>query len=73
MKSIDIFALPIFYSEGLPVSIMEAMAYGKPVVSTWHKGSEDIVLNGETGFLVEVNNSDELTEKIIELNNNKNL
>src|SRR5262249_27650674 len=52
MKCSDIFALPSYYMEGLPVSILEAMASGKPVVSTHHKGCEDAVADGSTGFLV---------------------
>jgi glycosyltransferase involved in cell wall biosynthesis len=52
MKCSDIFALPSYYMEGLPVSILEAMACGKPVVSTHHKGCEDAVVDGSTGFLV---------------------
>jgi colanic acid/amylovoran biosynthesis glycosyltransferase len=40
-------------SEGTPVSIMEAGASGLPVVSTRHAGIPDIVVEQETGFLVE--------------------
>jgi colanic acid/amylovoran biosynthesis glycosyltransferase len=40
-------------SEGTPVAIMEASAAGLPVISTLHAGIPDIVLDGETGFLVE--------------------
>ena len=40
------------YFEGLPVSILEAMACRKPVVATQHRGCEDIVVQGETGWLV---------------------
>jgi glycosyltransferase involved in cell wall biosynthesis len=38
--------------EGTPVSILEAGASGLPVVSTRHAGIADVVLHGETGFLV---------------------
>ena len=37
--------------EGIPVSLMEAMATGMPVVSTWHSGIPELVGDGETGFL----------------------
>jgi glycosyltransferase involved in cell wall biosynthesis len=39
--------------EGTPVSILEAGATGLPVVSTRHAGIPDVVLEGETGFLVD--------------------
>jgi len=64
MKAADIFTLPTYYFEGLPVSILEAMACGKPVVSTFHRGPEDIVINGKTGILVTINNSSALAKGI---------
>jgi glycosyltransferase involved in cell wall biosynthesis len=39
-------------SEGTPVAILEAGATGLPVVSTLHAGIPDVVIDGETGFLV---------------------
>ena len=39
-------------TEGLPVSILEAMACGVPVVSTYHSGIPEAVLDKECGFLV---------------------
>jgi colanic acid/amylovoran biosynthesis glycosyltransferase len=38
--------------EGIPVTLMEAMATGLPVVSTWHSGIPELVSDGETGLLV---------------------
>ena len=67
MKSADIFVLPSYFMEGLPVSIIEAMACGKPVVSTHHKGCEDAVVDGETGFLVPVKRVTPLAERIVQL------
>jgi colanic acid/amylovoran biosynthesis glycosyltransferase len=40
-------------SEGTPVAVMEAGASGLPVVATRHAGIGDVVVDGETGFLVE--------------------
>lgn len=39
--------------EGLPVSILEAMAVGLPIIATRHAGIPEAVLDGETGFLVD--------------------
>jgi glycosyltransferase involved in cell wall biosynthesis len=43
--------LPSF-AEGLPMVIMEAMALGRPVVSTYVAGIPELVVPGETGWLV---------------------
>lgn len=67
MRCSDIFALPSYYMEGLPVSILEAMACGKPVVSTHHKGCEDAVTEGVTGFLVMSKQSGPLADRIVKL------
>jgi glycosyltransferase involved in cell wall biosynthesis len=39
--------------EGTPVAVLEAGAAGLPVVSTRHAGIKDVVIHGETGFLVD--------------------
>lgn len=49
-KAADMFIFPS-YQEGLPVSLMEAMAAGLPVVCSEIRGNVDLVKNGETGYL----------------------
>jgi len=56
MSRCDIFVLPSVTAsngdqEGIPVSLMEAMATGMPVVSTWHSGIPELVVDGKSGFL----------------------
>ena len=48
----DIFVFPS-YREGLPVSMMEAMASGLPVVCSQIRGNTDLIENGKGGFLLE--------------------
>lgn len=65
MQIADVFVLPTYYFEGLPVSILEAMACGKPVVATKHRGCEDAVVDGQTGFLIPVKQVDPLVDKLL--------
>lgn len=60
-------------SEGLPRVIMEAMALGKPVVGSNVGGIPELIKDGETGFLFEVGNSNELAGKLRALLDNKEL
>lgn len=50
LNQTDLFILPSYF-EGLPISILEAMSYGKPIVSTEIGGIPEIVHNGENGIL----------------------
>lgn len=52
------------HGEGISNSIMEYMALGKPVIATEGGGNGEIVLNGETGYLVQEFSSSELANKI---------
>lgn len=65
MRACDIFTLPTYYFEGLPVSILEAMACSKPVVATQHRGCEDVVVHGETGWLVPVRRAPALARALL--------
>ena len=58
--------------EGLPVNIMEAMAMGKAIVATNVRGNADLVEDNKGGYLIELNDSKTMAEKIIHLYNNSN-
>lgn len=64
MAIMDIYCLPSFY-EGMPLSIMEAWAAGKPVVATNVLGIREIVKDRETGLLVESDNSSALADALL--------
>ncbi len=59
--------------EGLPVSILEAMASALPVVSTKHAGIPEAVLDGKTGFLVNEGDCLNMGHKILLLAQNADL
>jgi glycosyltransferase involved in cell wall biosynthesis len=59
----DIFCMASF-AEGLPISIMEAMAVGVPVVTTWIGGIPELAVNEMTALTVPPGNSDALAEAI---------
>jgi glycosyltransferase involved in cell wall biosynthesis len=66
LKELDIFVLAST-SEGMPLSILEAMAAGKPVVSTNCGGIPEIVDHGHTGLLVPPSDPGALAAAIGEL------
>lgn len=59
----DVFILPSF-NEGLPVSILEAMSYGLPIISTPVGGIPEVVEIGRNGILVTPGNDEEIYNAI---------
>ncbi len=53
--------------EGIPVSLMEAMATGVPVVSTWHSGIPELVYDGVSGLLAQEGDAGALAEHLTAL------
>lgn len=58
--------------EGLPINLIEAMSMGNAIAATDVRGNNDLVLNEKNGYLIPLNNSEMMAEKIIELIENKN-
>ena len=67
----DVFALPSIY-EGMPMSIIEAMGTGLPIVATSVGGIPDMIENGKEGILVE-NKAESLAEAFEEYYCSENL
>jgi glycosyltransferase involved in cell wall biosynthesis len=72
LRSTDLFVLPSLF-EGLPLSLIEAMACAKAVVATNVDGTADVVVDGVTGYLVPPKEPEQLAQKIVTLLKNRNL
>jgi glycosyltransferase involved in cell wall biosynthesis len=66
LQGIDVFVLPSL-SEGLPLSILEAMAAGKPVIATNVGGVSEVVQDRRTGFIVPPKDPEGLANRILQV------
>lgn len=73
LQQCHIFAFPSYYMEGLPKSLIEACAIGRPIVTTDNIGCRDVVTDGENGYLVPVKDSNALADKVRVLIDDKDL
>jgi len=71
-KTAEIFTLPT-WREGFPNTVLEASAMRLPVVTTTAVGAADSVIDGETGFLVPVSDTEQLADKLQILMNDPEL
>lgn len=65
LKEAFVFVLPTYYREGIPRTILEAMASGKPIITTDWVGTREAVNDGENGFLVPIKNYEALADKML--------
>jgi glycosyltransferase involved in cell wall biosynthesis len=63
MQSCDVLVLPSL-AEGRALVQQEALANGLPLIITQNTGGEDLIVEGETGFLVPIRSPDKIAEKI---------
>ncbi len=73
LKKCHIVAFPSYYKEGLPKSLIEATAIGRPVVTTDSIGCRETVVHGYNGYLIPIKDSKALAEKLQVLFENKHL
>ena len=51
--------------EGLPLNVVESMLSGNPVVASKNRGHRELIDNGKTGYLVDIDDSDAMAEKVL--------
>lgn len=61
----DIFVLPTYHAEGMPMAILQALAAGLPIISTRFGSIPDIIEDNVNGFLVEPHSPEQVAEKIL--------
>jgi glycosyltransferase involved in cell wall biosynthesis len=74
IKKNDVVILPSYYREGIPKILIEALALGKPIITTNNVGCREVVEEGKNGFLVDIKDSLALANAMIkmrELSNEK--
>jgi glycosyltransferase involved in cell wall biosynthesis len=62
-----VYVLPSYYREGVPRSVLEAMAMGRAVITADSPGCRETVVDGENGLLVPPRNIDELADAMFRL------
>ncbi|MBQ6717861.1 MAG: glycosyltransferase family 4 protein [Clostridia bacterium] len=68
----SVYVLPS-YREGTPRTVLEAMAMGRPIITTDTNGCRDTVIDGKNGFLVTIGNSSQLADAMIKFVENAEL
>lgn len=71
MAQSDIFIHPTIYPDACPTSVIEAMALGLPIISTFEGGVPELIVHNKGGYLVESNNVLNLAEAMLNLVNNE--
>jgi glycosyltransferase involved in cell wall biosynthesis len=65
----DCVILPSYYPEGVPRSLIEALALSKPVITTFHKGCRETCEHGVNGYLVKPKDVKDIEDKILQFIN----
>lgn len=73
LKQCHIMAFPSYYMEGLPKSLIEADAIGRPIITSNSVGCKETLIDGYNGFLIQPKDVDALTVKLDLLISDKEL
>lgn len=67
----SVFVLPSYYREGIPKTLLEATAMGRPIITTNTPGCRETVVVGKNGLFAKTKNSRDLANRMIEMIKNK--
>lgn len=63
----SVFVLPTYYREGIPRTLLEALAMGRPIITTDTPGCRETVVEGKNGRFVKARDARDLAEKMLEM------
>jgi glycosyltransferase involved in cell wall biosynthesis len=69
----SVCVIPSVWMENCPVSALEALAHGRPLVGSDIGGLPELIMDGETGFIVKPNDVDDLAGKLVQLLTDKKM
>ena len=67
IKDSNVVILPSYLREGIPRVLLEALAVGRPIITTNIRGCIETVIDGENGYLVNIKDEKDLEEKILKM------
>ena len=73
LHNADVFVQPSVWGEPFPLSVLEAVSAGLPVVASRIGGLSEMVMDGQTGFLAEPDNPSALAEALLRLLDDRTL
>lgn len=72
LEECSVFVLPSYYREGIPRALLEALAVGRPIITTNSIGCKEAINDNKNGFLVSIKDAKNLAEKMIYFIENPN-
>ena len=64
LKKSSIFVLPSYYREGIPRTLIEALAVGRGIITTENVGCKEVILEGKNGFKIQPKKISSLADKM---------
>jgi glycosyltransferase involved in cell wall biosynthesis len=67
LAACSVYVLPSYYREGIPRTVIEALATGRAIITTDSPGCRETVIDGENGFLIKPRNAEALADAMTRL------